>query len=286
MNVLSIYTKQIRKNWLIWFLPILVLTGMSFLMVAIWPSFEEYMAGFGDLLEQPFYKALLPEGADFTSVEGFIAMEIFTMADIFFMALILLFGIQLVNREVDSGTMDFVLSFPVPRWRFILEKVFAYITVTFSFPVFSAGIAIVGAEILGVELKPHGGEAYFLALVGKWLLYFTMTCVVILISVIFMDTGKTLAFGGLFVGGSYLLKTIGGLVTAADPDLATLLREASFYHYLDGGRIMNKVIETGGLTSNLVQEFLGMAIIAAVLIALTIIIFDNPLFQKREFTYV
>ncbi|MFX0182125.1 MAG: ABC transporter permease subunit [Candidatus Hodarchaeota archaeon] len=284
--MLSIYTKQIRKNWLIWFLPILVLAGFSLLMVALWPSFEDYMAGFGDLLEQPFYKALLPEGADFTSVEGFLAMEIFTIADIFFMAVILLFGIQIVNREVDSGTLDFMLSFPVPRWRFILEKVFAFITVTFSFPVFSAGIAIVGAEILGVELQPHGGEAFFLALVGKWLLYFTMTCVVILISVIFMDTGKTLAFGGLFVGGSYLLKTIGGLVTASDPDLADLLQGASFYHYLDGGRIMNKVIETGGLTSNLFQEFLGMAIIAAILIALTIIIFDNPFSQKREFTYV
>ena len=284
--MLSIYTKQIRKNWLIWFLPILVLTGVSLLMVALWPSFEEYVADFAQVLEQPFYKALLPEGADFTSVEGFLAMEIFTMSDIFFMALILLFGIQIVNREVDSGTLDFMLSFPVPRWRFILEKVFAYLTVTFSFPVFSAGIAIVGAAILGIELQPHGGEAFFLALVGKWLLYVTMTCVVILISVIVMDTGKTLAFGGLFVGGSYLLKTIGGLVTAADPDLATLLREASFYHYLDGGRIMNKIIETGGLSSNLIQEFLGMAIIAAVLIALTIIIFDNPFFQKREFTYV
>ena len=284
--MLSIYAKQIRKNGLIWFLPIIVLTGMSLLMVAIWPSFEEYMEDFAPLLDQPFYKALLPEGADFTSVEGFLAMEIFTMSDIFFMALILFFGIQIVNREVDSGTLDFVLSFPVPRWRFILEKVFAYITVTFSFPVFSAGIAIVGAAILGVELQPHGGEAFFLALLGKWLLYVAMTCVVILISVIFMDTGKTLAFGGLFVGGSYLLKTIGGLVTAADPDLATLLQDASFYHYLDGGRIMSKVIGTGGLTLNLMQEFLGMAIIAAALIALTIIIFDNPYFQKREFTYV
>ena len=89
--MLSIYTKQMRKNWLIWFLPILILAGMSLLMVAIWPSFEGYMAEFGDLLEQPFYKALLPEGADFTSVEGFLAMEIFTLSDIFFMALILLF---------------------------------------------------------------------------------------------------------------------------------------------------------------------------------------------------
>ncbi|MFX1538825.1 MAG: ABC transporter permease, partial [Promethearchaeota archaeon] len=252
--MLSIYIKQIRKNWLIWFLPILALTGLTLLMVVLWPSFEEYVAGFGDLLDQPFYKALLPEGADLTSVEGFLAMEIFTVSDIFFMALILLFGIQIVNQEVDSGTMDFMLSFPVPRWRFILEKVFAFITVTFSFPVLSAGIAIVGAAIVGVELQPYGAEAFFLALVGKWLLYFTMTCVVILISVIFMDTGKTLAFGGLFVGGSYLLKTVGGLVTASDPDLSNLLREASFYHYLDGGRIMNKVIETGGLTSNLMQE--------------------------------
>ncbi|MFX1518011.1 MAG: hypothetical protein ACFFC6_17045 [Promethearchaeota archaeon] len=47
---------------------------------------------------------------------------------------------------------------------------------------------------------------------------------------------------------------------------------------------MTKVIKTGGLTSNLMYEFLGMGIIAVALIALTIIIFDNPFFQKREFT--
>ena len=253
-------------------------------MVALWPSFEEYVAGFATLLEQPFYKALLPEGADLTTVEGFLAMEIFTMADIFFMALIILFGIQIVNREVDNGTLDFILSFPVPRWRFILEKIFAYVTITLSFPILSTGLAILGAEIFEVELQPYGAESIFFALIGKWLMYFTMTCVVILISVITMDTGKTLSFGGLFVGGSYLLKTVGGLVAASDPDLATILREASFYSYLDGGRIMNKVIEEGQLTSQLLEEFFGMALIAIVLIALTILIFDNPFFQKREFT--
>ena len=79
-------------------------------------------------------------------------------------------------------------------------------------------------------------------------MYFALTCVVILISVIFMDSGRTLAVGGLFVGGSYLLKAIGGLVAASDPDLSQSLREASFYSYLDGGKILNKVIEVGGLT--------------------------------------
>ncbi len=264
-------------------LPILVLAAFSLLMVILWPSFKDYMADFGDLLNQPFYQALLPEGADFSSVEGFLAMEIFTMADIFFMALILLFGIQIVNREVDSGSLDFMLSFPVPRWQFILEKVFAFITVTISFPVFSTGITIIGAALVGVELQPRGAEAFFLALVGKWFLYFTMTCVVILISVITMDTGKTLSFGGLFVGGSYLLKTVGGLVKASDPVLSDYLRGASFYSYLDGGKIMNEVIETGGLTSSLIFEFLGMAIIAITLIVLTVLIFDNPIRQKREF---
>ena len=281
----TIYFKQIRKNWLIWILPIIVLAGFSMLMIVLWPSFEEYMADFATLLEQPFYKALLPEGADFSSVEGFLAMEIFTMADIFFMALIILFGIQIVNREVDSGTLDFMLSFPVPRWRFILEKVSAFMTVTLLFPVLTTGMTVIASIIFNVDLQTHGVEGIFFALLGKWLMYFTMTCVVILISVITMDTGKTLAFGGLFVGGSYLLKTIGGLITASDPELAQSLREVSFYSYLDGGKIMNKVIEVGELTSELIEEFVGMALIAVALIALTIVIFDNPFIQKREFTH-
>ena len=115
--MLTIYFKQIRKNWFAWSLISIIMAAFSLLMVLIWPSFEPYVEMLQGILELPIYGAILGEGMPMTSLEGLLSMELFIMSDIFFMGLILLFGIQCIPREVDSGSLDFMLSFPVPRWR-------------------------------------------------------------------------------------------------------------------------------------------------------------------------
>ena len=281
--MLNIYTKQIRKNWFAWSLISIIMAAFSLLMVAIWPSFKPYVETLQTMLEMDFYAALLGEGMSLTSVEGLLSMELFIMADIFFMGLILLFGIQCIPREVDSGSLDFLLSFPVPRWRFLLEKLAAFITVSFSFPILTTAGAILGVIVIpGIEFQSYGLEAFFLALFSRWVLYITLTCLVILISIIFMDTSKTLTFGGLLLGGSWILDTLGGLVKLADATMGDQIQRISLYFYLEGPTIMGKVIDKG-LSGFPLGELVLMLAIGVVAIFLSLVIFDNPIRQKREF---
>ncbi|MHA2244010.1 MAG: ABC transporter permease subunit [Candidatus Hodarchaeales archaeon] len=279
----TIYIKQLQKNWLPWSLISVIMAAFSLLMVLIWPSFEPYVETLEEMLKLDIYQAILGESMTLTSIEGLLSMELFIMADIFFMGLILLFGVQCIPREVDSGSLDFILSFPVPRWRFLLEKLVAFITVTFSFPILTTVGAIVGVFLIPeAEFQTNGLEAFFLALFCRWILYITLTCLVILLSIILMDTGKTLGFGGLLLGGSFLIDTFGGLLSTADPEMAEAIQGTSLYYYLDGPGIMGNIIAEGGSGFPLV-ELLFILAIGVVAILASLVLFDNPIRQKREF---
>jgi ABC-type transport system involved in multi-copper enzyme maturation permease subunit len=252
-------------------------------MVAIWPSFQPYVEMLQEMMELPLYQAILGEGAALDSIEALLSIELSILSDIFFMGLILLFGIQCIPREVDSGSLDFMFSFPVPRWRFLLEKLFAFITITISYPILTTAGAILGSVIIpGIEFHPRGLGAFFLGLFGRWILYLTLTCIVILISIIFMDTGKTLGFGGLLLGGSFLLDTLAGVVRVADPAMANQIQGTSLYYYLDGNIIVDKVIKEGYGAFPFGEMIFILALgIGAIIVSL--VIFDNPFGQKREF---
>jgi ABC-type transport system involved in multi-copper enzyme maturation permease subunit len=281
--MLTIYIKQLQKNWLPWSIVSVVMAVFSLLMVVIWPSFEPYAEMLNEMLEMPLYQAILGETLALTSVEALLSMELFIMADIFFMGLILLFGVQCISREVDSGSLDFILSFPVPRWRFLLEKLAAFITITFSFPILTTAGAIVGVIFIPeAQFQTNGLEAFFLALCARWILYITLTCLVILISIILMETGKTLGFGGLLLGGSFLIDTFGGLLGTADPEMAEAIQSGSLYYYLDGPSILNTVINEG-LSGFPLGELLLILTIGVVALFASLVLFDNPFRQKREF---
>lgn len=281
----DIYLKQLRKNWLIWSLVSFIIAAFSILMVIIWPSFIPYAEMINDMLELPLYQGMLGEGMPLNSLEGLLSMEMFIMSDIFFMGIILVFGIQCVTREVESGSLDFILAFPVPRWRFLLEKIAAFVTITFSYPVLTTVAAIVGVIITpDAEFQTNGMEAFFLALIARWILYLTLAFIVILISIIFMDSGKTLIFGGLFVGGSFLLDTLGGILATADPDMGRQIQQLSFHYYLDGPLIMKKIlIVEEGFAGFPIIELIAILLIGIAAIIASLLLFNNPVSQKREF---
>lgn len=107
----------------------------------------------------------------------------------------------------DEEIADIML----PRWKFLLEKLLAIITLSLTFPILIWGVTTVGATVLIEmgELTEFSSEAFLLALLGKWLVYMVFTCITLFCSVIFMDTTKTLGSAGLIVGGSWILERFG-----------------------------------------------------------------------------
>jgi hypothetical protein len=97
-----------------------------------------------------------------------------------------------------------------------------------------------------------------------------------------MDTGKTLTFGGLLLGGSWLLDTLGGLVLMADATMGELIQGISLYYYLDGPAIMDMVIKEG-FSGFPLGEFVLILVLGVLALLASLVIFDNPFRQKREF---
>ncbi|MFW9906676.1 MAG: ABC transporter permease, partial [Candidatus Thorarchaeota archaeon] len=244
--MLMIYRKQLQKTWLFWIIPITLLVGLALLVVFIWPDYAPILAQFeGVMADNPLLASILGEST-IGSFEGFVGIELFIVGDFVFVILILLFGTMVIAREAETGTLDIILSYPVPRWKFLLEKLFAIITLSVTFPILIWGTVTIGASVLNA-LDPNlnlefNNEAFFIALLGKWIVYMVFTCITIFCSVIFMDTIRTLSLSGLIVGGSWILERFGGLIRTANEDIADIMQGVSLFHYLDGATVMNAIM--------------------------------------------
>lgn len=271
----TIYKKQLQKTWYYWLIPIVLIVALAFYMVLIWPEFEPIIQEFQTFLENPLYQALLGEGAiqlGITSFEGLISMEMFIVSDIIFIGFILAFGTLIIAREADSGTLDIILSYPVPRWKFLLQKFLAFITVTLAFPILVWLITTLSASSYNITFND---EAFLVSLFGRWLLYMTLTSIAILCSIVFMDSTKTIGSSGLILGGSFILERIGGLVRPASAETADILQGISLFHYLDGPTVMNNMMNNEGFP---LGELLIILLIGFLALLVSLI-----LFQKREF---
>ncbi|MHA2225094.1 MAG: ABC transporter permease subunit [Candidatus Hodarchaeales archaeon] len=287
--MLTIYKKQLQKTWLFWMLPIALLVAMALLVVGIWPEYEPLMKEFQlAFTNNPLLSSILGE-SDIGSFEGFISIEMFMVADIVFMGLILLVGTMAIAREADSGTLDVILSYPVPRWKFLLQKLLAMITLSLAFPILVWGSVAVGATLLEIEFA---SEAFLIALLGKWAVYMALTCITILCSVIFMDTSKTLGSAGLIVGGSWIFERFGGLIREASAEIADIMQGISLFHYLDGAKVMdalmdykpNFVFQVDALNLTVWYFFPVVELVILITVGIVALVTALVLFQKREFS--
>jgi ABC-type transport system involved in multi-copper enzyme maturation permease subunit len=172
-----------------------------------------------------------------------------------------------------------MLSFPVPRWKFLLEKLLAIITLSATFPFLVWGSVVVGVEVLNMnpDIEPvvFKSEAFLIAILGKWLVYVVFTIITILCSVIFMETTKTLGSAGLIVGGSWTFERFGGLIRTASTEVADVIQGVSLFHYLDGATVLKAMMKSEPYP---VAE-LGLVLLVGIL-ALTA---SLVLFWRREF---
>ena len=277
--MLTIYKKQLQKTWLFWILPNLLLVAMALLVVGIWPEYEPILIQMEEAFkDNPLLDAFMGE-SNLGTFEGFVTVEMFIMADIVFMALILLVGTMAIAREADSGTLDVILSYPVPRWKFLLQKLLAIITLSLAFPILTWGAVTIGVEVLN-SIDPNlnlefNNEAFFLALLGKWIVYMVFTCITILCSVIFMETTKTLGSAGLIIGGSWIFERFGGLIRTANEEIADIIQGVSLFHYLDAPTVM-KAIMAG-------EEYPFGELFLVLFVGFVALGLSLVLFWKREF---
>ncbi len=136
-KMVNVYIKNLRKSWVTGIFPPMIVIGFVGMIALSWPSMKELILERLEDMNNPIYKAILGdlglaglgltwEGAIFMYAGG--TMNILILLVAFLPA-------RLLSVEVDKNTLDVMLSHPIPRWRYILEKFAVYLSYGLLFPI-------------------------------------------------------------------------------------------------------------------------------------------------------
>lgn len=258
----SIFLKALRdqrRSLVGWSLGVLVYV---LAICAVYPSFRGSASAFDDYLErlpEAFRNLFLAEGVDITSPVGFLNAELFS----FMMPLLLLVfaigaGARAIAGEEERGTLDLLLSYPVVRWRLVLEKFAAFTVAVVLLALVLFLSALAGRGIAGMDEVGIGVLAEGAALLG--LLAWTFGTLAFAVSSVTGRRALGAAVAGVLAAVSYLLNVLGPLIEGG-----MALRRASLIYYAGGSQPL-----IAGLTWSAIAVFVSAT---AVLLVASVLLF-------------
>lgn len=264
--MMRVYLKNLQKGWKGGIISPFFVSMFTPLIASIWPSMKEQAAIFAEFLKSPIYQALLGQMGvmDMTTWQGFFYMEVGLTLEFVVVFLAILIPTRIITGEVDKNTLDVTLSYPIPRWRYLLEKFMVYLTYSLLYPAFVYIMAVVATNSLGetMDMTVLGHS-----MIGFWLWLFALGALSLLCGTVFLDSNRALSASGILIVTQYVMTRLGDL-----GDLS-FLKDLSLFNYLSTGSIF----QNGGMIMNELAVVLGVGI-AALAAALYV-------FQKRELAY-
>ena len=248
-----------RRSMLGWGIGLALL---AFYVTVVYPQIEG-LEELNQLLGNPVFQAIIPDldEIDYTTPEGFLALEFFSWAPLILAVFGVMFGLGIVAGEEDRGTLDVLLSTPVPRWRVIVEKFAALIVVVLLiFAITSVGFLAALAVTPQLEiplLQVAGGVVNMLPVT------LLMAALALCFSTLLRSRGQAGGLTAAIIVASYFLNSLPAM---ASGDLEKL-RYLSFYYYYDALTTLTDGIVWG--------NFLLLTAIAAVLLGLAIFFFER-----------
>lgn len=181
---------------------------------------EQLLAAFG-LAEQEWR---LGAGATALGLEAYLTSQYLVLLPLLVGIYALFYGSGLVSREVERGTLELLLSFPLSRHRVVLTK----------FLVFALAAALLmAASVAGLLLgMPVVGERVdltdlLLVHLVAYLLAVAIAAYSTLASCLYFSPHKALMVAGLFTAASYILY----FMSPSLGSLEGLKRLSLFYYY-------------------------------------------------------
>ena len=237
----------------------LFMAAYAGLIMGIYPSIAAIteIRDIFERLPEAFRVMFAPGGLDITTPEGFLATEFFSIiGPLLFFAYTIAIGGSATAGEEERGTIDLLMSLPVPRWRVVLEK---YISVAVGTVILGAGLLLgiaAGAFAAGVDLRYDGIGAIVASAILLGLLFGALALFVGAL------TGRrTFSIGVAFAlaVASYLVYSLSALV-----DLIKPLRPVSpFTYYIGGNPLVNGLDPTNiAVLTGATLAFLVLALVA------------------------
>jgi ABC-type transport system involved in multi-copper enzyme maturation permease subunit len=230
--MVNVYLKNMRKSWLTGLMPSVILVGFVGIIAAGWPSMKELIIERLETMNNPIMQAILGDlGLEGLGLTWQAALFMYAGGTVNLLILFIAIFIpaRLLSTEVDKNTFDVMLSFPIKRWRYLLEKFSVYVTYNLLLPISMILVMIGSSFLMSEEIDTALVFNYALS---YWLLLFALGAISLLCASIFLDSNRSIVAAGVIVGGQYFLESLGGILEAIGN-----FQGFSLFHYFKLGAI-------------------------------------------------
>lgn len=154
-------------------------------------------------------------GLDYGDIRGFLSV-IWGMWFVLLIGLyIALAAVNSISKDFEEGHMDILLSQPVSRRQYMLEKISVVALVTMVLLVISGVVSVASVKAVG-ELETISASAILLTTVLSWPLFLVIITFSVLMAVLLGNSRKALGITFLFVLVQYGIHLVGGMAEALE----------------------------------------------------------------------
>lgn len=192
----------------------------------------DIIAGYADLFKTMPPALLQAFGASdvalFTSSEGWIVSIFVSEAAIFLSVFAVMAGLNITVNDEQSGLMDVILSLPISRSAYMLERWIGFALIGLAIVLLCALITVGG--IIGMNLDAPQDVIFqsILNLYPGMLLVMTVTC---LLATVLRRRAAAIGLSAAFVVVSYIFNVIGASASGA---IADMMEKVSYFSYVHG----------------------------------------------------
>ncbi len=233
---MSIFLHEWKRGWKSFLIWTLSLAAVVFMMVVIYPEFEEMMAGLDDLIAGmgAFGDAFGLELLSFSDPIAYYGLEVGNTLGIGGAMFAAILGIGMLAKEEGSHTAEFLLTLPATRFNIALQKFLAMLSQIVLFNLASFGAGVLAFAMIGENLDVPLMITYHLALLLMMLVIGILTFG---LSGFLHNRSMGLGIGIALL--FYILNIVSNLIEAAE-----VLRYGTPFAFAEASRVISEgVIE-------------------------------------------
>ena len=232
----NVFLKSLRDQArpLLWWA--LGMAAFALYVAALWPTVEENAEDFSRLLSglpKGFQAFLGRSAGGFVTPVGYLTQQYFQLTGpILFLIFATRLGARGIAGEERAGTLDLLLSHPLPRWRVVTDTFLSMTVATTGLGVAFWAAASLASSIFGLDVSPvRMGEAVASAV----LLGLTFGTLALAVGSATGSRGVAIGVTGAVALAGYLVNSLSALV----PSLETARLLSPFHYYMAAQPLAN-----------------------------------------------
>ena len=257
-NVFLKTLRDQRRAFLWWGIGLMAATLYT---VGLYPGIRDSVSEFTTIIEQwPATTRAMLGGFDLSSPVGYLQGYIFSyIAPLLFSIVTIGFGAKAIAGEERRGTLDLLLSNPLPRWRVVAEKFAALVVylIALAFVLWLGLVISVRLIVMDINLGRLTE-----ATVSSVLLGLVFGALALALGCASGNRGLSMGVAGAVGVATYLLNTLGSMVEGLKP----YCKLSPFYYYISAEPLRD------GLDLGHATVLIGLT---AVLLAMALFVFER-----------